>query len=206
MSAFLVDFFIRRRCSRIVLKDVELKLDSEKESLISKSLDEIVYFFEVTKYNVVVFEDLDRLNTHTIFLKLRELNKILKDYEGIRRQIKFVYVLNDDVLNGKDRTKFFDFIIPIVPVINYTNAGNYLVTLVQEGNIESLKHLDPDFIYDLGMYIDDLRVLKNAVNEFLVYNEISESLYKKNTDDAVAKVTTGVKTLHLDSFCIGSAP
>lgn len=193
LSAFLVDFFIRRRCSRIVLKDVELKLDSEKESLISKSLDEIVYFFEVTKYNVVVFEDLDRLNTHTIFLKLRELNKILKDYEGIRRQIKFVYVLNDDVLNGKDRTKFFDFIIPIVPVINYTNAGNYLVTLVQEGNIESLKHLDPDFIYDLGMYIDDLRVLKNAVNEFLVYKEISESLYKKNTDDAVAKVTTDAK-------------
>jgi hypothetical protein len=192
-AAFFVDFFIRRRCSRIVLKDAELELDTGKDSLISKSLDEIVYFFEVTKYNAVVFEDLDRLNTHTIFLKLRELNKILKDYEGIRRQIKFVYVLNDDVLNGKDRTKFFDFIIPIVPVINYTNAGNYLVTLVQEGNIEPLKHLDPDFIYDLGMYIDDLRVLKNAVNEFLVYNEVSESSYKKNIDDFVAEATIDTK-------------
>lgn len=192
-AAFLVDFFIRRRCSRIVLKDAELELDAGKDSLISKSLDEIVYFFEVTEYNAVVFEDLDRLNTHAIFLKLRELNKILKDYDGIHRQIKFVYVLNDDVLNGKDRTKFFDFIVPIVPVINYTNAGNYLVTLVQEGNIEPLKKLDSEFIYDLGMYVDDLRVLKNAVNEFLVYDEISKSSNKKNQDDAVIEVTTNVK-------------
>ena len=36
-------------------------------------IDEILYFFEVTKYNVVIIEDLDRFQQTEIFTKLRRV-------------------------------------------------------------------------------------------------------------------------------------
>ena len=53
---------------------------SDGISVFNAYLDEIVYFFETTKYDVVVFEDLDRfVNKDIIFYKLRELNTILNN-------------------------------------------------------------------------------------------------------------------------------
>ena len=40
--------------------EIELKENKEDTSVFNKHMDEIVYFFEVTNYNVVIIEDLDR--------------------------------------------------------------------------------------------------------------------------------------------------
>ncbi|MCV5359604.1 pcar domain protein, partial [Escherichia coli] len=48
-------------------------------SLLNVYIDEIVYFFDSTKYDVVIFEDLDRFNNGRIFVKLREINQIINN-------------------------------------------------------------------------------------------------------------------------------
>ena len=86
---------------------------TQDESIFNKNIDEIVYFFEATGYNVVFIEDLDRFNSIDIFIKLRELNTILNGYEEIKSRIVFVYAVRDNMFTQEDRTKFFEFILPI---------------------------------------------------------------------------------------------
>ena len=63
----------------------------EENSIFNKHLDEILYFFQVTKYNVVIIEDLDRFGTSDIFLKLRELNQLINESKIVGRNVVFVY-------------------------------------------------------------------------------------------------------------------
>lgn len=123
------------RTYRLVLfrfKVNEVKLPAETvvknsetatENVFNKNMDEIVYFFEETKYRIVFFEDLDRLEDPSIFIHLRELNTLLNNYDGIKGRIVFVYAIRDDIFTDTDRTKFFEFIIPVIPIINSTNSG-----------------------------------------------------------------------------------
>ena len=54
----------------------------------------------------------------TIFSKLRELNHILNNNSNKKnKSIKFIYMIRDDIFSKYERTKFFDFIVPIVPVL-----------------------------------------------------------------------------------------
>ena len=59
--------------------------DDAEESIFNRYLDEIVYFFEETDYEVVFIEDLDRFTATGIFTKLRELNLLLNRYDSIKR-------------------------------------------------------------------------------------------------------------------------
>lgn len=83
------------------------RIETANDSIFNKNMDEIVYFFEETKYRFVFFEDLDRLENSMIFVHLRELNKILNNYELIKKPIVFIYAIKDDIFADKDRTKFF---------------------------------------------------------------------------------------------------
>ena len=54
---------------RVSFKNAEVELDSYKsDSILNQRLDEILYFFEQTKYEYVIFEDLDRFNSNQIFI------------------------------------------------------------------------------------------------------------------------------------------
>jgi len=65
---------------KISLKNVEIETgDLSENSILNKHLDEILYFFEETKYNLFVIEDLDRFDTPEIFVKLREINKLINE-------------------------------------------------------------------------------------------------------------------------------
>lgn len=152
-------------------KDISFQRDSEnQESIFNKNMDEIVYFFEETKYNLVFFEDLDRLNDTSIFVHLRELNIILNNYDAIKDPIVFVYAIRDDVFTDVDRTKFFDFIIPIVPIMNSTNSGEILLKKLKKAKeIEITHNISESFIMDVSPYIADMRILQNIYNEFIVY-------------------------------------
>lgn len=142
---------------------------SENDSALDKHMDEIIYFFEETKYRIVVFEDLDRLNDATIFVRLRELNTVLNNCDTLEHPIIFVYAVRDDIFKDADRTKFFDFIIPVVPIINSTNSGEELKKMLDKlGN----HNVSARFVEDVAPYISDMRTLINIFNEFIVYKNM----------------------------------
>lgn len=75
-----------------------IKADEVGEALsLNKNMDEILYFFEETDYSLVVIEDLDRFDTPEVYTKLREMNKIINEYDAIKRRIIFIYALKDDI-------------------------------------------------------------------------------------------------------------
>lgn len=76
-------------------------------------------------------------------------------------------MLRDDIFVSKDRTKFFDFIIPVIPVVDSSNSYNQFIDLLKENNL--FEKFDESFLQGLSLYIDDMRLLINICNEFLIY-------------------------------------
>ncbi|MDR1699947.1 MAG: hypothetical protein LBR68_02030 [Lachnoclostridium sp.] len=164
---------------RLNINNTGIEIDSDvSKSILNNHIDEILYFFEATKYNVVVIEDLDRFEQSEIFTKLREINLLINNSKKIKRNIVFVYAIKDDMFLDKDRAKFFDFIIPIVPVINFSNSENILHRIVA-GNKYNLKKT---LIEDLAFFINDMRLLYNIMNEYYIYSQttIKDSNLDKN--------------------------
>ncbi|GMB02055.1 hypothetical protein [Pelosinus sp. IPA-1] len=158
------------KINKIKVDKTEIEINKESDSSIfNKHIDEIMYFFEVTKYDVVVFEDLDRfenINTIHLFTKLREINTLLNNSEQINRKIVFIYALKDDMFSDNaKRTKFFDFIIPVIPVINSSNSCEILHDMFERHKF----NISKKFISDITVYINDMRTLKNIYNEFIIY-------------------------------------
>lgn len=157
----------------------ELEIGEKDESAFNKYVDEILYYFESTKYDIVVFEDLDRFNNIDIFTKLRELNSLINESKQINRRIVFIYALKDDMFcnekhlddktSYKNRTKFFDFIIPVVQVANSSNACDILIKKFKDAN--QFEGLTEKFISEITILINDMRVLNNIYNEFVIYKE-----------------------------------
>lgn len=167
--------------TRYHVKEITLPVDAKvekdnnlSESVFNKNLDEIMYFFEATGYKIVFFEDLDRLDDRKIFVHLRELNNLLNNDDTIKKKpIVFIYAVKDDIFTKDDRTKFFDFIIPVIPVINSTNSGEILLKRLQESEKNGIQHnISSDFIFDVSPYISDMRVLQNIYNEFVIYKNL----------------------------------
>lgn len=145
----------------------------EDNSYFDKYLNEVLYLFENSGVDVIVFEDLDRFDDNKIFERLREINILSnirlqnsKEKKSVK-PLRFFYLLRDDIFINKDRTKFFDFILPVVPVLDSSNAYNQIKEHLERGGI--FTEFDEKFLRELSLYIDDMRVLKNIYNEFMVY-------------------------------------
>src|SRR6478672_957861 len=147
---------------------------NQTKSILNQHIDELLYFFSVRPYNVVIFEDLDRFEQTEIFTKLRELNLLLNSSKRTcRREVVFIYAVRDDIFKKGERTKFFDFIIPVIPVINASNSNELLVRKKKTYAYE----LSDNFISDVSFYITEMRLLNNITNEFYLYkNSLSDKL------------------------------
>lgn len=172
LSIFLFDFFqkYKFRLSKVNIKGAEANFSEENkgETVLDRDIKEIVYLIVSSNAPVVVFEDLDRYNNIAIFTKLRELNFLVNQYlksNKNSRVIKFVYMIRDGLFQSKNRTKFFDFILPIVPVVDSNTSENKLIELMD--NIE--EQPDRTVLFSISLYIDDMRLLRNIANEYLVY-------------------------------------
>lgn len=174
---FLTCWYIGRHyglsVARIGYKSVELKVKDDV-SVFNAYLDEIVYFFESTKYDVVVFEDLDRFEDRdVIFYKLRELNTILNNSKSLkRRRIKFVYAVLDELFESKERVKFFDYIVSVIPVVDSLNSYNKLIELLPKQDIDKLGKKE---LLGLCDYFEDMRLLLNIVNEYNQFKPLIDS-------------------------------
>lgn len=161
------------RISKITFKGAEANVNDDKndESVLDRDIKELVYLLRSSGTKVVVFEDLDRYNNTSIYTKLRELNFLLNHYvkiSGDKKPVRFVYMLKDSLFFSKNRTKFFDFILPIVPIVDSKTSENELIELFKA--VENAP--DRSVLADISLYVDDMRLLKNIVNEYIVYSKI----------------------------------
>lgn len=163
---------------RLNVNGTEIEIfESSEESYFDKYLNEVLYLFEQVEADVIVFEDIDRYDDVKIFERLREVNTLvnLQSKRNGKTPLRFFYLLRDDIFASKDRTKFFDFIIPIVPVVDGSNAYNQLKDHLTENHI--FNKFDSKFLQGVSLYVDEMRLLKNICNEFLVYfNRMTESV------------------------------
>lgn len=153
------------------IAEANVKEENNDETILDRDIKEIVYLLDSSETTVVVFEDLDRYDNIEIFTKLRELNFLLNSYiktNGDRRTVRFIYMLKDSLFFSKNRTKFFDFILPIVPIVDSKTSENRLIELLK--GIENLP--DRDVLTKISLYLDDMRLLKNIVNEYIIYSKI----------------------------------
>ena len=176
LAAFLILFYLflkkvilfsqRLTISKLNFQNLEIQVaETLDKSILNNHLDEILYFFEATDYNVVIIEDLYRFEQTEIFTKLREINLLINNSKSINRNVAFIYAVRDEMFKNNDRTKFFDFIIPIIPVINYSNSNEQLTKALKEFGYS----ISTDLIDEVAFYVDDMRLLYNVVNEFHIY-------------------------------------
>ena len=165
-----VNLLANVRLSKLSLREGGFEL-SEHASIFNKHLDEILYFFQVTSYDVVIFEDLDRFGTEKIFLKLRELNQLINESKIVDQHVTFVYAVKDDIFKDEHRTKFFDYIVTVIPVINASNSMSKLKQVLKERGLLQDSEISDDDLSEIGFFIEDMRLLTNIVNEFEQYHK-----------------------------------
>ena len=207
VTTFVVAYIWRQihaqfKVKEIKVRDATVRSDySDDNSILNKNIDEIIYFFEETNYSIVFFEDLDRLAAPQIFVQLRELNTLLNNCDTIKRPIVFIYAVKDDIFTKEDRTKFFDFIIPVIPIINSTNSGEILLSLLKADKEGQFKHdITQDYVLDVAPFISDMRVLQNIYNEFLIYKRTLQTEQKLKLSDKLMMSLIIFKNLYPKDF------
>ena len=187
-------FYGKIRIKQLSAGAATVTLDDNSVSYFDQYLDEIVYFFDVSDRDVVIFEDIDRFNDSHIFETLRALNTLLNASPQIEKPIRFIYAIKDSIFDrigleaeGRkletgvlaiedpaqaeavraNRTKFFDLVIPVVPFITHRSARNLATRLL--GEIEH--KVEPELLDLAAQYVPDMRLLKNVRNEFIVFRD-----------------------------------
>jgi len=173
----------------------EIALASAETTYFDQFLDEVVYFFDVTNYDIVIFEDIDRFDDPHIFETLRALNTLLNGSKQLNdRSIRFVYAIKDSIFEllgtraagdagasgdaasstfdrvadevaRANRTKFFDVVIPVVPFITHRNARDLTAQVFED--IEPA--ISVELIDLAARHLPDMRLIKNVHNEFLIF-------------------------------------
>ena len=128
---------------KVSIQGNEIELgNGEVDSFFDRYLNEVRYLFENVGVDAIVFEDMDRFNMESIFERLHEVNTLV-NLRRKKKPLRFVYLLRDDIYTTKDRTKFFDFIIPVIPVIDASNSYNKLKEMLEKAGL--IKEFDDSF-------------------------------------------------------------
>ncbi|OTP96986.1 hypothetical protein B6D16_02915 [Gilliamella apicola] len=161
---------------KIFQNEIDISSSECDVSYFDKYLDEIIYILRKSKLDFIVFEDIDRYDDNLILSKLRELNYIYNKRQKNRKRkltkritIKFIYLIKDEIFNSKERTKFFDYILPIVPVMDNSNSLGKMEQLFKSKNIYN--DFSITFLDTLSLYLDDIRLIKNICNEYIIYKK-----------------------------------
>ena len=169
IARYVFKSYSNSKLNKLNLKEGEIEV-IEDNSIFNKHLDEILYFCQVTDYNVVIIEDLDRFGIPSIFLKLRELNQLINESKIVGRHITFIYAIKDDIFKDEERTKFFDFITTVIPVINPSNSKDKLKSALEAKGCRNDGISDED-LSEMAFFIQDMRILTNIVNEYKQYRD-----------------------------------
>ena len=161
--------------------------ETSKVSYFDRYLDDVIYLFKQSKADVIVFEDIERFNGSRIFEKIKELNIVINRKRKVCGESKlvFFYLVKDDLFESQERTKFFDFIIPVVPVVTASNSYDKLKEILEDMGLG--EGLDEKFLFNTSLYLDDMRLINNICNEYLTYKESLGAL-KLNSKKAFSMI------------------
>lgn len=223
LLAFQRDLF-RKLIKRVGLGGNEVEfLGAESDSRFDKYMDDIVYLLHECKCDVIVFEDIDRFDDAEVFVRLREINELanaLLDHERqkpLRRMrqhlklclgcdcardtdpLRFFYLVRDDLFTSKDRTKFFDFLIPVIPYVDYSNSYSLLCESFPEGTPRPSSQC----LKDVALFVEDARLLHNIVNEYAIYADKLNLASGRTTKESYSQLFSLVayKNLFPIDFC-----
>jgi hypothetical protein len=170
----LMTFVFNFKLTKFKINETDFESQQDKKTINFESeIDEILYFFERNPIDIVFIQDLDRFKDKSeIFIKLREINSLINNYEPIKneRKVTFVYAVSDDVFKESERAKFFDLIIPVIPIINYTSSNSKLLEKL-DLDIKEDK-LSKEFIDEVSVFLNDYRTIKSIYNEYQIYKKI----------------------------------
>ena len=163
-------------------------------SYFDKYLDDVLYLFDNCQKDIIVFEDIDRFETNLIFSKLKEINTLVNNKRkarGENNKLLFMYLVKDEMFISKERTKFFDFIIPIIPAVTSSNSRERFSEILSD--LECGDDLKGSFLQKISIYIDDLRLASNICNEYVLYKnnltgENSENKLKLSNEKLFAMI------------------
>lgn len=75
-------------------------------------------------------------------------------------------MINDSLFDStEDKTKFFDAIIPIVPIVDVNSSGDRFLELLKKEENKPSEYT----IRKLSSYVNNMRIIKNIVNEYNWY-------------------------------------
>lgn len=98
------------------------------------------------------------------------MNSLLNNCDTIPEPVVFIYAIRDNMFKSSERAKFFEFIIPVIPVMNSTNSCEYLLEMLQINDRGTSPYdISRAYVLDVSPYISDMRVLQNIFNEFDLY-------------------------------------
>lgn len=183
-------FHNRLWIEKLAAGPASISLTNGNDTYFDQYLDEIVYFFRVSRCRVAILEDLDRFHEPHIFETLRELNLLLNNSDELRNKrrgpIRFVYAIRDSVFDATgtsasdgvtdgdpledgptNRTKFFDLIVPMVPFITHRTSRN----LVAAEFRDVTNPPSADVVRLVAGHITDMRLIKNIRNEYQVFSQ-----------------------------------
>lgn len=139
---------------------------------------ELIYALECIADKIdytVVFEDIDRLEAKTcieIFTKLRDINKLINTRLHPKHNMRFIYVFKDGIFEYTKQTKFFDYCLPIIPVLSTMNAA-------EELNLYYFNEINVKNAFDIAKvsapYLTDFRTIHSVINDYRIFEEIELS-------------------------------
>ena len=109
---WLIDWLViyKPAIKSLSLNSTKIELDKGSVSYFDQYLDEIIYYFEQSGTNLVVFEDLDRYGQPYIFESLKELNELInialqtgRDQTGkvsSKQPVRFLFATRDSALSS----------------------------------------------------------------------------------------------------------
>lgn len=207
----LLHMLQRKNSLQKIFKRIDVKgtvgieiFEDGDESCFDKYLNEVLYLFEHSGATAVVFEDLDRYDVVQIFEKLRVISDLLQQRkeQGISRSDqdgpipKFLYLIRDSIFTADERTKFFDLIIPVVPVVASDNAYDKILERV--GKTEFSNRL----LRNISIYVGDMRLINNIINEYIIYeNQVGRTDLHREPDKMLSMMVYKNLSPRILSFC-----
>jgi hypothetical protein len=180
---------------------------TDKNNYFDQYLDELIYFFQIAKTTVVILEDIERFDNAYIFMTLKQLNSLLHEAEQIKQRVCFVYAIKDSLFSldtlelyeqSANRAKFFDLIIPVVPLVTHVSSRDVINDTL---NHKRRLTIGKEVIAAVSPYVTDMRLIKNIHNEYLVFAKMilgDDKLAGLTSDKLFAMVV--YKNVYLKDF------
>jgi hypothetical protein len=221
-------FHNRIQIEKITAGSATIALSAKTATYFDEYLDEIVYFFEVVRRDIVIFEDIDRFDDAHIFETLRALNSILNGAKQLkRRRIRFVYAIKDSIFDelgtraareelddagGHRSGNREDTAETALARANRTKFFDLVIHVVpfithrtaRDLIVKTMKDVDRKISTDLidltARHVADMRLIKNIRNEYAIFKHqiIDKGDLELDRDKLFAMML--YKSSHLSDF------